>query len=91
MNRCNEDRELEHVVLLFSSVSSIDETALESIKRMIVNLRESGITLHLSDVKGMIRDQLKLTDILDVLAPGKLFYTADEAMRFLQSDKDSCD
>tara|TARA_B100000780_G_scaffold278152_1_gene250751 strand:- start:7457 stop:7708 length:252 start_codon:yes stop_codon:yes gene_type:complete len=73
---------------IFSSVSSIDETAPESLKRLIDNLREAKITLHLSDVKGMIRDQLKLTDIFDVLAPGKFFYTADEAMRFLQGDKE---
>lgn len=84
MKRCAQAPELEHLVLIFSSVSSFDESALESLENLIVNLRNSGVTLHLSDVKGIIQDQLRLTDIFETLAPGQLFYTADEAMNCLK-------
>ncbi|MEP0357010.1 MAG: sulfate permease [Paraglaciecola sp.] len=86
MERCGQTSDIKHLVLIFSSVSSIDESALETLEALILNLREAGITLHLSDVKGIIQDKLKLTDILLTLAPGKLFFTANEAMNYLENN-----
>lgn len=88
MERCEQNQEVKNLVLIFSSVSSIDESALETLETLILNLREAGITLHLSDVKGIIQDKLKLTDILLTLAPGKLFFTADEAMSYLENNNE---
>ncbi|MEP2600037.1 MAG: SulP family inorganic anion transporter, partial [Paraglaciecola sp.] len=86
MERCEQNPDVKNLILIFSSVSSIDESALETLETLILNLREAGITLHLSDVKGIIQDKLKLTDILLTLAPGKLFFTADEAMNYLENN-----
>lgn len=88
MERCDGNHNVKHLVLIFSSVSSIDESALETLENLILNLRESGVTLHLSDVKGIIQDKLRLTDIFKTLAPGKLFFTADEAMNYLEKYRD---
>ncbi|MBO1256898.1 sulfate permease [Alteromonas sp. 5E99-2] len=85
IDRCKQSPEVKHLVLLFSSVNSIDESALETLEALILNLREANITLHLSDVKGIIQDKLKLTDILQILPPGKLFFTADQAMNHLEN------
>ena len=85
MKRCAKHDGLEHLVLIFSSVSFVDESALESLERLIINLKSSGIMLHFSDVKGMVQDKLKLTDIEEKLKPGQMFYTADEAMTFLKA------
>lgn len=88
MERCGQSQDVKHLVLIFSSVSSVDESALETLETLILNLREADITLHLSDVKGIIQDKLKLTDIFETLAPGKLFFTADEAMSYLENNNE---
>jgi SulP family sulfate permease len=85
MDRCDVKHDVKHLVLIFSSVSSIDESALETLENLILNLRGSGVTLHFSDVKGIIQDKLRLTNIFNTLTPGKLFFTADEAMDYLKS------
>ncbi|MFT2091449.1 SulP family inorganic anion transporter [Paraglaciecola sp. 2405UD69-4] len=85
LERCAKSQEVTNLVLIFSSISSIDESALDTLEKLIVNLRERGITLHLSDVKGIIQDKLKLTDIFKTLAPGKLFFTADDAMNYIEN------
>ena len=88
MERCSQNQEIKHLVLIFSSVSSVDESALDTLETLILNLREADITLHLSDVKGIILDKLKLTDIFATLSPGKLFFTADEAMSYLENNNE---
>lgn len=83
---CNNKPKIKHLVLIFSSVSTVDETALGSIKNWIINLNHMGITLHLSNIKGFLLDDLKKTDLLEKLQPGQVFYTADDAMKALEQD-----
>lgn len=53
--------DLEHFILNCSAVNSIDASGLESLKSINQRLKDSGITFHLSDVKGPIMDALKKT------------------------------
>jgi SulP family sulfate permease len=75
---------LRHVVLVFNSVNFVDESALETLKKMINKLSSMNVTLHLSEVKGVVNDQLKLTDLYEKLAPGKVFYTTSDAMLYIK-------
>jgi SulP family sulfate permease len=75
---------LRHVVLVFNSVNFVDESALETLKKMISNLSSMNVTLHLSEVKGVVNDQLKLTDLYEKLVPGKVFYTTSDAMLYIK-------
>lgn len=79
----SEQPQLQHLVLICNGISFIDASALETLEMMTENLRESGITLHLSDVKGPVMDQLKQTHFLQHLAPGKIFLSTHEAMKEL--------
>jgi SulP family sulfate permease len=71
--------EVRHVVLVMSSVNAIDSTALETLERLARGAREAGVTVHLSDVKGPVMDRLKLTGLLELLGPGKVFLSAHQA------------
>ncbi len=79
----SEQPQLQHLVLICNGISFIDASALETLEMMTENLKESGITLHLSDVKGPVMDQLKQTDFLHRLKPGQVYLSTHEAMRDL--------
>jgi SulP family sulfate permease len=72
--------EVRHVVLIASAVNSIDASALETLEALIAHLRDSGVTLHLAEVKGPVMDKLQRSDLLDKLAPGRVFLSTHEAM-----------
>ena len=82
-NQCAQHRSVEHVVIICNAVNFIDASALESLENLTVHLRSEGTTLHLSEVKGPVMDQLQNTDFLRQLQPGQVFFTTDEAMREL--------
>ena len=88
--QCTCHREVAHVVILCNAVNFIDASALESLENLTAQLTSEGVTLHLAEVKGPVMDQLKDTRFLQLLSPGQVFFTADDAMRELeerQADK----
>ena len=74
--------QLAHVVLQCSAVNSIDASALESLEAIDSRLRDSGILLHLSEVKGPVMDRLKHTHFLRDLS-GKVYLTHYQAVQDL--------
>lgn len=74
--------ELAHVVLQCSAINDIDTSALESLETIEKRLRESGIALHLSEVKGPVMDRLKKTHFLQALS-GKVYLTHFQAVHEL--------
>jgi SulP family sulfate permease len=75
--------ELKHVILMCSAVNMIDASALESLEEINHRLKDAGITLHLSEVKGPVMDRLKRTDFLDELT-GNVFLSQYEAVKSLE-------
>jgi sulfate permease, SulP family len=79
--------ELEHVVLVMSSVNAIDSTAFETLERLFEALREAGVTVHLSDVKGPVMDRLEGTGFLKAMEPGRVFLSAHLAAESLNREE----
>ena len=71
-----------HVLLVCSAVNRIDVSGLEMLYRVNQNLAAMAVTLHLSDVKGPVMDQLQATDFVAELT-GDVFFSTDQAMRDL--------
>ncbi len=76
---------LQHVVLQCSAINDIDASALESLEAIEKRLRDSGIALHLSEVKGPVMDRLKSTHFLQHLS-GQVFLTHYQAIHTLAPD-----
>ncbi|MFN3970698.1 MAG: SulP family inorganic anion transporter [Gemmobacter sp.] len=74
--------EVRHLVLMASAVNDVDASALESLESIATHLRDAGVTLHLSEVKGPVMDRLKRSNLLDHLT-GQVFLTQADAMRAL--------
>lgn len=68
-----------HVLLVCNAVNLIDISGLEMLYRINANLTSMGITLHLSEVKAPVMEQLEATDFLSDLH-GDIFFSTDQAM-----------
>jgi SulP family sulfate permease len=70
------------VVLQCTAINDIDASALESLEAIEHRLRDAGVTLHLSEVKGPVMDRLQSTDFLQRLS-GRVFLTHYQAVATL--------
>lgn len=74
---------IKNVVLMFSSVNEVDYSALESLEAINQRLRDMGVGLHLSEVKGPVMDRLKRSHLIDQLN-GRVFLSQFDAWRDLK-------
>ena len=81
-NRILGNGKIAHVVLMCSAVNEIDMSAVESLEAINHRLNDSGIKLHLSEVKGPVMDRLKCAHFLDELT-GSVFLAQYDAVREL--------
>lgn len=70
---------VRHVILECPAVNTIDASALESLEAINHRLKDGGITLHLSEVKGPIMDRLKRSHFLNDLT-GQVYLTHYDAI-----------
>jgi SulP family sulfate permease len=80
-----ERPELRHVVLMFSAVNAVDASGLESLEAINHRLRDAGVGLHLSEVKGPVMDRLQRSHLLAELN-GRVFLSQDQAFAELALD-----
>lgn len=71
-----------HVLLVCNAVNTLDVSGLEMLYRLNQNLDRMNITLHLSEVKSPVMQQLEAADFILSLT-GSVFFTTDQAMRDL--------
>ncbi len=80
-----ENPEMKHLILLCSSVNSIDASALESLEAINERLKDSGITFYLSEVKGPIMDRLQKSHFIHALT-GKIYLTQFDAVASIKPE-----
>lgn len=78
MNQVAARPALRDLVLMMSGVNDIDLSGLDALQALAGELRERGITLHLSEVKGPVRDRLDAAGVERWLG-GRIFRTQHEA------------
>ncbi len=72
-----------HIILIFTSVSDIDTTALEALELFNKSVLATGRTLNISEAKGPVLDKLQKTDFIEQLKPGKVFFRTEDAVKEL--------
>ncbi|MEQ1890018.1 MAG: SulP family inorganic anion transporter, partial [Alphaproteobacteria bacterium] len=81
-NLVSENSAVKHVVLMCPAVNSIDASALESLEAINTRLRDSGVKLHFSEIKGPVMDQLQRSHFLQELS-GNVYLSQYEAFAAL--------
>lgn len=76
---------LRHVILMFPAVNLVDASALEALESIMARLRDAGVNLHLSEVKGPVMDRLRRSHFLRDLT-GSVHLTQYDAMQALAPD-----
>jgi SulP family sulfate permease len=84
----DRDNRLKHIVLQCTAVNAIDLSALETLEAVTLRLKEQGIMLHLSEVKGPVMDALERTDFLQRLS-GQVFLSQHQACEALKPSSES--
>ena len=74
--------DIKHLVLMCSAVNEIDMSAMESLEAINLRLKDLGIQLHLSEVKGPVMDRLLQTHFLKELT-GSVFLSQFDAIKTL--------
>ncbi|RYH09586.1 SulP family inorganic anion transporter [Tropicimonas sp. IMCC6043] len=86
-DRVVKDTRLKHVVLNFPAVNEVDLSALESLESILLRLKDLGIKLHLSEVKGPVMDRLKRSHFLDEMN-GRVFLSQYDAWMALSGGEE---
>ena len=68
----------------FSAVNEVDFSALESLEAINRRLKDMGVRLHLSEVKGPVMDRLETSHFLSELT-GRVFLSQFDAWTALAS------
>ena len=82
-NLISHKPKLEHVILMCTAVNKIDMSALETLEKINQTLIESGIKLHLSEVKDPIMGKLAITDFFKSLS-GNNYLSQNQAVEDLR-------
>jgi SulP family sulfate permease len=85
-----EHPKLRHLILMCSAVNGIDASALESVEAINHRLADSGVKLHLSEVKGPVMDALEKSHLPHDLT-GKVWLSQNEAFAALIAMADEDD
>jgi len=78
---------VKHLILMCSGVNNIDVSALDSLKKIISDLKERGVTVHLSEVKGPVMDILQHNHFIEMLS-GNIYidqFTAYHSIKTLNN------
>lgn len=74
------------LLLICSAINHIDGSALETLETLVGDLKEAGVTLYLSEVKGPVMDQLEQAGFIDRLGgQERVFLSTHQAMATLEN------
>lgn len=85
-SRVTEGCAIRHVILMFSAVNEVDFSALESLEAINRRLKDMGVSLHFSEVKGPVMDKLTRSDLISELN-GQIYLSHFDAWKELSQIK----
>ncbi|MFN3371429.1 MAG: SulP family inorganic anion transporter [Sphingomonadaceae bacterium] len=74
--------DIRHLILMCPAINAIDASALESLEAINQRLKDAGIALHLTEVKGPVMDALARSHLPHELT-GRIWLTQHEAFETL--------
>jgi SulP family sulfate permease len=83
-SRVTKGSDIKHVILMFSAVNEVDFSALESLEAINLRLRDMGVGLHLTEVKGPVMDRLQKSHLIAEMN-GKVFLSQFDAWSYFKT------
>ena len=88
INTMSKQPNIEHVVVICSSMNRIDASALDMLEELHDDLHDAGIQLHLSELKGFLMDHLRHAPFFQGHFKGQIFLSHYQALKVLDADFD---
>lgn len=85
MRHVADNKAINHIVLICSSISYIDTSGLESLDNIHYRLDKIGVKLHLTEVKGPVMDKLKTTDFIAKIGKENISLSTHQAIQSLKN------
>lgn len=76
---------LRHLVLICNAINFVDASALETLSDLRDRMKDAGIELYLTEVKGPVMDRLADTEFLEQLGSERVFLSTEEVFKKLAS------
>ena len=76
-----EQEVVKDLVLDCSAINHIDSSALETLEKLVTQLRDSGVGFHLAGVKGPVMDRLERSGFPERFGRGCIHLSLDQAMK----------
>jgi len=76
----SSEEEVEAVIIDGSAINDLDTTALDALRSVIETLKEWDIELHISALKGPVRDVMKKAGIYELLGEERMFRSPHQAV-----------
>jgi len=83
-----ENSKLKYILVVASGINHIDATAVEMLRRLLLRLRECGITLAFSSTKRQVLDVVRRTGLAAELGENNIFAADDLALTELSERVD---
>ncbi|KGD66277.1 sulfate transporter [Alcanivorax nanhaiticus] len=74
--------QIDHVILNGAAINHLDASAVDGLLSLNQRLSDAGVTLHFSEIKGPVMDQLKRANIPELLT-GNIYLTHFQAIEDL--------
>jgi SulP family sulfate permease len=78
-----DEPKLESIVLICSAINFIDSSALDTLVRVIEELKSVGVNIYLAEIKGPVMDGLEKIGFFDKFGKENIFLSTHTAMEYL--------
>jgi len=82
-----ENKAIDHVLLICSSISFIDTSALESLDNTFYHLEKADIKMHFAEIKGPVMDKLRNTAFIKKIGEENVFLSTHKAFQTLKEQQ----
>lgn len=87
----NEADNVVALVIDASSMNALDSTAADAFSQMISGLRQRGVEVMISHVKGSVLQVMEKSGLVDLLREGHLFYEVHDAVQAALRHREAVD
>jgi sulfate permease, SulP family len=81
----SENPDLWYVLVAASGINHIDASGIEMLRRLVMRLREVGISLVISGAKRQVLDVIERTELASRIGHDNLFHSDEQAVRALMA------
>ncbi len=78
-----ETGQVKHLVLILSGVNFIDVSALDTLEKLVTEMKFLGVNVYLAEIKSRLMEKLVNTDFIKEVGDDGIFLTTHEAMSTL--------